>query len=178
MNLANCRAFGAASFGAFCLFWLAGCSHSITVEGRVPTPLIDPLPVSIGVITQPSFNQYVHSEKLPRGGGNWQIEVGELNQTFFKTLLLSNVSVAHAKLVERHAECGPRVLTGCPRDEDPRSCGVFNIVGVSFSVNVENWRKSDWSQEVLLVSIGIIYFCIQHVGNVQKDMFWHQLGCL
>ena len=86
MNLANCRTFGAAWAGAFCLFWLAGCSHSITVEGRVPTPLIDPLPVSIGVITQPSFNQYVHSEKLPRGGGNWQIEVGELNQTFFKTL--------------------------------------------------------------------------------------------
>jgi len=86
LNLANCRTFGAAWVGAFSLFWLAGCSHSITVEGRVPTPLIDPLPVSIGVITQPSFNQYVHSEKLPRGGGNWQIEVGELNQTFFKTL--------------------------------------------------------------------------------------------
>ena len=71
------------------LLWLTGCSHSIIVEGTVPTPLIEPLPARVNVITQPAFNSYVHSEKLPRGGGTWRIEVGQLNQSFFNKLLNS-----------------------------------------------------------------------------------------
>ncbi len=85
------KPFGSAIFvtltaGLACLLLVSGCSHSITVEGRVPTPLIEALPLSIGVITQPSFNSYVHNEELPRGGGSWRIDVGQLNQRFFSTL--------------------------------------------------------------------------------------------
>ncbi len=97
------NALGARLAGSFCLLWLAGCSHSITVEGQVPTPLIEPLPLSIGVITQPSFDSYLHNEKLPRGGGTWRIDVGELNQTFFKTLF----SAMFAEVVDTQVEsCG------------------------------------------------------------------------
>ena len=78
------------------------------------------------------------------------------------------MSVAHAKLAGRHAECGSRVLTGCPRGKDPRTCRVFIAIGVSFSGAVDSWRTFDWSREVLLVSSDDIYLCIQRIGNVQK----------
>lgn len=65
---------------------LASCTHTLTVSGRIPTPLIEPLPVSIGLIRPPEFSTHIHREKLPRGGGDWTIELGALQNAFFENL--------------------------------------------------------------------------------------------
>ena len=48
--------------------------------------MIEPLPVSIGVILPPEFTTHIHREKLPRGGGDWTVELGALQDAFFTTL--------------------------------------------------------------------------------------------
>ena len=65
---------------------LSSCAHTLTVSGRIPTPLIEPLPVSIGFIRPVEFSTHIHREKLPRGGGDWTIELGALQNAFFETL--------------------------------------------------------------------------------------------
>lgn len=65
---------------------LASCTHTLTVSGRIPTPLIEPLPVSMGFVRPPEFSTHIHREKLPRGGGDWTVELGALQNAFFETL--------------------------------------------------------------------------------------------
>ena len=65
---------------------LSSCTQTLTVTGRIPTPLIEPLPVSIGFIRPDEFSTHIHREKLPRGGGDWTIELGALQNAFFETL--------------------------------------------------------------------------------------------
>lgn len=75
-----------ASLSVLCVV-LGSCTHSLTVSGRIPTPLIEPFPVSIGFIRPPEFSTQIHREKLPRGGGDWTIELGALQNAFFETLI-------------------------------------------------------------------------------------------
>jgi|TARA_B110000914_G_C15425578_1_gene428766 hypothetical protein len=65
---------------------LASCTHTLTVTGRIPTPLIEPFPVSIGLIVPAEFSTYIYREKLPRGGGDWTVGLGALQDAFFTTL--------------------------------------------------------------------------------------------
>ena len=75
----------ALSLSVLCVL-VTSCTHTLTVSGRIPTPLIEPLPVSIGLIRPAEFSTHIHREKLPRGGGDWTIELGVLQNAFFETL--------------------------------------------------------------------------------------------
>ena len=76
---------GACALSFLCAL-LSSCTHTLTVTGRIPTPLIEPLPVSIGFIRPVEFSTHIHRDKLPRGGGDWTIELGALQNAFFETL--------------------------------------------------------------------------------------------
>lgn len=80
---------------------LAGCSSSVVVESAFPTPLIEPLPVRMGLIFGPELEDFVHAENLPQQA-TWTIALGDANiamlsplfdSMFSTTLTVSDVPV-------------------------------------------------------------------------------------
>ncbi len=54
---------------------LAGCGGvEVAAESEVPTPLVDPLPVTVGVYYSERFSKYAHAEE--RWGVDWKAELG------------------------------------------------------------------------------------------------------
>jgi hypothetical protein len=54
---------------------LAGCGDvQVAAESQMPTPLIDPLPVTVGVHYSEDFSKYQHAEE--RWGVKWKAELG------------------------------------------------------------------------------------------------------
>ncbi len=67
---------------------LAGCGGaSVTVPPRLPVPLVDRLPLAMGIHLDEDLRSYVHQEKL-EPGGEWTIELGSAQQTMFENLLI------------------------------------------------------------------------------------------
>lgn len=67
-------------------FCAAGCaSSSVTVSPNFPTPLIEPLPLRIGLILDDELRQYEHFEELPRQA-SWTIRLGDANIAFLAPL--------------------------------------------------------------------------------------------
>lgn len=64
---------------------LAGCASSVIVESTFPTPLIDPLPVRMGVIIGPELHDFVHAEALPQQS-TWTIALGDANVAMLQPL--------------------------------------------------------------------------------------------
>lgn len=87
---------------------LAGCSSSVVVESTFPTPLIEPLPVRMGLIFGPELEDFVHAENLPQQA-TWTIALGNANiamlsplfdSMFATTLAVSDVPVEAANIGE------------------------------------------------------------------------------
>jgi hypothetical protein len=85
---------------------LAGCASSVIVESNFPTPLIEPLPVRMGVIIGPELHNFVHAESLPQQS-TWTIALGDANvamlqplfsSMFIETRDISNMEVGQASL--------------------------------------------------------------------------------
>lgn len=83
---------------------LAGCTSSVTVESQFPAPLVEPLPVHMGVIYDDALKNYVHTEDVP-DQSRWAIALGDANVAMFTPLFstmfasvqqVSNVPVAAA----------------------------------------------------------------------------------
>jgi len=55
-----------------------GCVSSVVVEADFPTPLVEPLPVAVGVIFDEELTTYVHVEDLPQQSA-WTIDLGDAN---------------------------------------------------------------------------------------------------
>lgn len=55
-----------------------GCVSSVVVESDFPTPLVEPLPVTMGVIFDEDLTNYVHVEDLPQQSA-WTIDLGDAN---------------------------------------------------------------------------------------------------
>jgi len=57
------------------LVLLAGCGDvQVAAESEVPTPLIDPLPLTVGIYYSEDFSKYAHAEE--RWGVDWKAELG------------------------------------------------------------------------------------------------------
>lgn len=63
----------------------AGCASSVIVESSFPTPLVEPLPVRMGVIFSPELQDYVHAEALPQQS-SWTIGLGNANVAMLSPL--------------------------------------------------------------------------------------------
>ena len=70
---------------------LAGCSAAVVfVEGTVPRPVIEPYPISVGVILQTNLKEYkLIDDGTGRGERSWEINVGKAQERLWKTLLPS-----------------------------------------------------------------------------------------
>jgi len=62
-----------AATGALC-----GCASSVVVESEFPTPLVEPLPVSVGLIFGPELHDYIYTEDIP-DQSTWTITLGDAN---------------------------------------------------------------------------------------------------
>jgi hypothetical protein len=57
---------------------LAGCASAVVVESEFPVPLVDAVPVSIGLYYDPELRDFIHAEALPRSS-TWTIDLGDAN---------------------------------------------------------------------------------------------------
>lgn len=65
---------------------LTACASTVVVESEFPAPLVESLPVHIGVILDPSLQDYVHVEDLPEQS-SWTIDLGDANVAMLQPLL-------------------------------------------------------------------------------------------
>ena len=68
---------------------LGACSsREVIVEGRFPTPVVDPVPVSVGVFFPTAFReQELVDDATGRGEVSWRVSTGVAQVDFWSTLL-------------------------------------------------------------------------------------------
>ncbi len=70
------------------LLLLAACnSREVIVEGSFPTPLVDPVPVSVGVLFTQEFKEHeLVDDATGRGEVSWRVSTGWAQVQFWSTL--------------------------------------------------------------------------------------------
>lgn len=64
---------------------LAGCGSAVVIESDFPTPLVETLPLAIGLFYEPALKDFIHAEALPRSS-TWTIDLGDANVAMLKPL--------------------------------------------------------------------------------------------
>jgi len=63
---------------------LAGCGGAqVQMQGSYPLPLVQPIPVHAGLLTDAEFQNYAHEESI-EGYGDWRISFGQDQQRMFE----------------------------------------------------------------------------------------------
>ena len=57
---------------------LVGCTSAVVVESDFPTPLVETIPVAVGLYYEPELRDFIHAEALPRSS-TWIIDLGDAN---------------------------------------------------------------------------------------------------
>lgn len=68
------------------LLFLSGCSSTLIVEGKFPEPLVDTVPINVGIYYPPAFSDWQYeesSEERPK----WIILMGQAQQEMFTNVL-------------------------------------------------------------------------------------------
>ena len=66
---------------------LAGCGGAtVAVPTEFPVPLVERVPVTMGVHLAPELRKFVHKEKL-KNSGDWSINLGDAQEPMFNNLL-------------------------------------------------------------------------------------------
>ncbi|MBK6286830.1 MAG: hypothetical protein KA739_05355 [Pseudomonadales bacterium] len=72
------------------LIGVAGCGPNVVnmqALNEFPQPLVEPLPVSVGVYFPPEFGSFTHHEERPNvAGGEWTISIGPTQLQVFRTI--------------------------------------------------------------------------------------------
>lgn len=61
---------------------LAGCAQSVVVETDFPVPLVDSLPLKVGLHYDPALTDYSYTEELP-SDVSWSFTLGDVNTKLF-----------------------------------------------------------------------------------------------
>ncbi|MEM7220541.1 MAG: hypothetical protein AAF515_19425 [Pseudomonadota bacterium] len=87
---------------------LLGCAGAdVAPEPTLlPVPLVERLPVTMGIHLPIAISEFVHEEELPNNG-RWRIELGSAQQLMFENLA-SGLFIAHAAVADPAAP-GPEV---------------------------------------------------------------------
>lgn len=65
---------------------LGGCvGANVQMQGEIPTPLVNRLPLRIGLYLEPALVQYVFEEKI-QDHGDWRVEVGPMQTKLFEQI--------------------------------------------------------------------------------------------
>lgn len=65
---------------------LSGCTQTLLVEGKFPSPLINNIPVNAGVMFTDEFKNYVYEESN-KERGRWVIDIGEAQTDMMQAVL-------------------------------------------------------------------------------------------
>jgi hypothetical protein len=80
---------------------LCGCSSSVVVESSFPAPLVEPLPVRVGLIFSPELHDYIYTEDIPEQS-TWTITLGDANiamlEPLFDTMFMETREVPELPL--------------------------------------------------------------------------------
>ncbi len=68
------------------LISFTGCKSTLTVQGKFPTPVVNKLPYTLGIIYDNDFKDYQYTEKDAKRE-EWEIDVGEAQLKLFNTVL-------------------------------------------------------------------------------------------
>lgn len=83
------------------LVLITGCASQVVVEAEFPTPLIEPLPVRMGVIFPPELYNFIHAEAIPQQS-TWTIDLGDANiamlEPLFQTMFFQTTTVSDEPL--------------------------------------------------------------------------------
>ena len=86
---------------------LAGCSQSMTVQTGFPTPVLDPLPLVVGIRYPDTLTDYVHQEAPPLEA-EWTIRLGAANELLFDKLFgamfMQTVALEQEASIAAHPE--------------------------------------------------------------------------
>ena len=77
MHTNRCPGYGTLAAALIAAVFLAGCKSgaSVTVDVRVPRPLVEPIDAAVGVYYDPALMNYVHAEEL-EDYGPYRIDIG------------------------------------------------------------------------------------------------------
>jgi hypothetical protein len=64
---------------------LGGCSSQVIVESAFPSPLVDPLPVRMGILIPEELYDYIYTEEIP-DQSLWTIALGDANVAMLEPL--------------------------------------------------------------------------------------------
>ncbi|WP_448566555.1 hypothetical protein [Thalassotalea ganghwensis] len=88
---------------ALCYLWmvflglLSGCKSTLNVEGTFPVPVVNQLPLRVGVVMSPEFRAYQYIETNEQRS-EWEITIGnaqvDLMNTVFGAMFSQSVNIA------------------------------------------------------------------------------------
>jgi ABC-type uncharacterized transport system auxiliary subunit len=64
---------------------LGGCASEVIVESKFPTPLVEPLPVKMGILIPEELYNYIYTEDVPNQS-LWTIALGDANVAMLQPL--------------------------------------------------------------------------------------------
>ncbi len=64
---------------------LEGCASEVIVESKFPTPLVEPLPVRMGILIPEELYNYIYTEDVPNQS-LWTIALGDANVAMLQPL--------------------------------------------------------------------------------------------
>ncbi len=116
--------------GALVAVFATGCGSSVTMDPpTIPTPLIDKMPVTVGLRMPDNFEHYVHEEEV-LGREEWTIDLGRSNAELFTQLF-------------GHMFTNLKILAN---GDDPALMGIDALIEPSidaFEFSVPNQSKTD-----------------------------------
>ena len=65
--------------GVLAVTYLVGCTSVVTVEANFPVPLVEPLPVRVGLLFDEALTDYEYYEEIPQQA-TWTIYLGTANE--------------------------------------------------------------------------------------------------
>jgi hypothetical protein len=64
---------------------LLGCTSSVVVQSQFPVPLVQPLPITMGLFFEPELRDFIHAESIPQQS-TWTIDLGDANLAMLSPL--------------------------------------------------------------------------------------------
>jgi hypothetical protein len=107
---------------------LVACGHTVEVQEPFPDPVIEPLPLRVGLLYRPAFTEYAYTEKQT-GDGTWTLRLGGANVRVFDRVF-ARLFAATTRVTE--------VATGAARNEGLDAIIEPVVTNVEFSLPVQS----------------------------------------
>jgi hypothetical protein len=148
---------------------LSACSGAtVQLDDDIPSPLVEPLPLKMGVYLQPALTQYVYEERIQEHG-DWRIEVGPMQSKLFM------------QMADALFQKAVRVSAITPLEGDLDGVLVPSIA--DFQISIPEQTRSDFYEVWIKYSIRVYDKGGQLVADwpltaygkaSEKDYSWYQ----